>query len=172
MCTPSFMEGTMKTMIPAATADVRKEFGRKVERRMFAPVARHLREDLVEDRMAEGIGMAFEQYLTSVAKGRPMDDALLVRACHVRAIDVGRRLAGSQGARARGDVFDERNYWDGHVELLRLDGQVEDGGEGQGLIGWAEVDGINPARQLASAVDLETWLVGLGAEDRVMLALR
>jgi hypothetical protein len=141
---------------------------------MFAPVARHLREDLVEDRLAEGIGMAFEQYVNSVAEGRPMEDALLVRACHMRAIDLGRRLAGAQGARPRSDVFDERNYAAGRLELLRLDGlrDWDDGEEEQALFGWAEPDAISPARMLASAVDLERWLGKLDPADRMMLALR
>jgi DNA-directed RNA polymerase specialized sigma24 family protein len=162
----------MNTRMTAATADVRRDFAEKVERKIFAPVARHLREDLVEDRLAEGIAMAFQQYVTSVANGRPMPDALLVRACHVRAIDIGRRLGGADGARPKQDVYDERAFKAGHVELLRLDRLVEDGGEAHGSLGWAEVDGSNPARTLASAVDLERWLAGLGPEDRMMLALR
>jgi len=166
------LEDRMNTMMPAATADVRRAFAEKVERKMFAPVVRHLREDLVEDRLAEGVGMAFEQYLRSVAEGRPMPDALLVRACHLRAIDLPRRLAGAQGARPRGDVYDERNYNAGRVELLRLDGLDPDGGAEQALFGWAEPDALSPARMLASAVDLERWLGRLGPEDRMMLALR
>jgi hypothetical protein len=164
----------MNTMTTAATADVRRDFARKVEKKMFAPVARHLREDLVEDRLAEGIGMAFEQYASSVAGGHPMEDALLVRACHMRAIDLGRRLAGAQGARPRSDVFDERNYAAGRLELLRLDGlrDWDDGDAEQALFGWAEPDAISPARMLASAVDLESWLGRLAPEDRLLLALR
>ena len=162
----------MNTTTPAATADVRRAFADKVERQMFAPVARHLREDLVEDRLAEGIGMAFEQYVRSAAKGRRMPDAVLVRACHLRATDLGRRLAGAAGARPIQDVYDERAFNAGHVELLRLDGLLDDGGEEHGLVGWAELDARNPAGKLASAVDLETWLRSLGPQDRMMLALR
>ena len=163
----------MSTMIPAAPAvDVKHLFAAKVRRGIFRPVARHLREDLVEDRLAEGIGMAFEQYMHSVAECRPMPDAVLVRACQLRAIDVGRRLAGTSGARPRSDVYDERNYNDGRVELLRLDGLLDDGDEQQGLVGWAELEAQNPAKKLASAVDLERWLGRLTQEDRMMLALR
>jgi hypothetical protein len=164
----------MNTMMPAATADVRKAFAEKVERKMFAPVARHLRADIAEDRLAEGVGMAFEQYLRSAARGRPMPDALLVQACHLRAIDLPRRLAGADGARPKQDVYDERAYQAGHVELLRLDGlrDWDDGKEEQALFGWAETDVLNPAKMLASAIDLETWLSRLVPEDRMMLALR
>lgn len=41
----------MNTMMLSATADVRREFARKVDK-AFAPVARHPRED----RLAEGLG--------------------------------------------------------------------------------------------------------------------
>src|ERR1019366_4592419 len=75
------MEDRMHTMTPAAPAvDVKHMFAAKVRRGIFRPVARHLREDLVEDRLAEGVGMAFEQYVKSVGEGRSMGDALLVRA--------------------------------------------------------------------------------------------
>jgi hypothetical protein len=152
-----------------AAADVSQAFAEKVRAGIFRPVARHLREDLVEDRMAEGIGMAFEQYINRAAEGRLMPDAVLVRACHVRAIDLGRRLAGADGAQPKKDVYDERAFREGHVELLRLDGLDE--GEGT-FLGFAEPEVPNPARKLASAVDLEKWIRGLGDQDRLMLALR
>jgi hypothetical protein len=163
----------MNTTLPAAPAvDVKHMFAAKVRRGIFRPVARHLREDLVEDRLAEGVGMAFEMYAKSVAQGLPMPEAVLVRACHLRAIDVGRRLAGANGARPKQDVYDERAHQAGHVELLRLDGLLDDGDEEQGLVGWAEVMSSNPSKKIVSAIDLERWLGQLGAEDRMMLALR
>jgi hypothetical protein len=150
--------------------DVGDAFAAKVRAGIFNPVARHLREDLVDDRMAEGIGMAFEQYITRAAEGRLMPDAVLVHACHLRAIDLSRRLAGADGAQPKKDVYDERNFKEGHVELLRLDG-VSDEGDGT-FIGFAEPEVPNPARKLASAVDLDRWVTGLVSEDRLMLALR
>jgi hypothetical protein len=101
----------------------------------------------VEDRLAEGIGMAFEQYVTRAAEGLVMPDAVLVRACHLRAIDLTRRLAAADGAQPKKDVYDERNFKDGHVELLRLEG-VSDEGEGA-FVGFAEPEVPNPARRLA-----------------------
>jgi hypothetical protein len=148
---------------------VSNAFAAKVRAGMFNPVARHLREDLVEDRLAEGIGMAFEQYINRAAEGRLMPDALLVRACHLRAIDLGRRLAGADGAQPKKDVYDDRAFKEGHVELLRLDGLDE--GEGT-FLGFAEPEVPNPARKLVSALDLEKWIDGLGDQDRLMLALR
>jgi hypothetical protein len=150
-------------------ADVSRAFAEKVRAGIFRPIARHLREDLVEDRMAEGIGMAFEQFINRAAEGRLMPDALLVRACHLRATDLSRRLAGAEGAQPKKDVYDERAFKEGHVELLRLDGLDE--GEGM-FLGFAEPEVPNPARKLVSAMDLEKWIRGLGDQDRLMLALR
>ena len=48
-------------MMPAApAADAKQMFADKVRYGIFRPVARHLREDLAEDRSAEGVGIAFE----------------------------------------------------------------------------------------------------------------
>ncbi len=55
----------------AIAVDVKRSFAAKVQRGMFNPVARHLRTDIAEDRLAEGIAMAFELYAKSVAKGEP-----------------------------------------------------------------------------------------------------
>ena len=77
--------------------DVKRSFALKVARGMFNPVARHLRQDIAEDRLAEGIAMTFELYAKNAAEGRVIPDAILVQACHMRAIDLSRRVAGSQG---------------------------------------------------------------------------
>jgi len=90
----------------ALAVDVKREFAAKVARGMFQPVARHLRTDIAEDRLQEGVAMAFELYAKSVAKGEPLPDALLVRACHMRAIDLRRKVAGAAGGHPKRDVFD------------------------------------------------------------------
>jgi hypothetical protein len=154
------------------TADAKHKFEEKYRRGIFAPVARHLREDLVEDRMADAMGLVFQMYAKSVAEGRPMDDAVLVRAVHMRAIDVGRTVAGAGGGQPKRDVYDERNYKNGTVEVLRLDGLLDDGDEEQGLFGRAEVMANNPSKKIVSAIDLERWLLSLDPGDRLMLALR
>jgi DNA-directed RNA polymerase specialized sigma24 family protein len=155
----------------ALAVDVKREFAAKVARGMFSPVARHLRTDIAEDRLAEGIAMAFELYANSVAKGEPLPDALLVHACHLRAIDLSRKVAGAGGGHPKRDVFDPRNYTDGRVELLSLDAGLEDL-EGQSTLGYAEPCIPSPARRYASAVDLESWLSSLPTDDRLLLALR
>ena len=152
--------------------DVSLAFAKKVERGIFQPVARHLRDDLLEDRLAEGVGMAFVQFTRSCARGEPMTDALLVQACHLRAIDLGRRLAGAGGSQPKRDVLDERNYREGRVEVLHLDGLLGDEDDEGHVRGLTEVEMGNPGRWLVSAIDLETWLSRLAAGDRLMLALR
>jgi hypothetical protein len=151
--------------------DVKREFAAKVARGMFQPVARHLRTDIAEDRLAEGIAMTFELYAKSVAEGHPLHDAILVHACHMRAIDLSRRVAGAGGGHPKRDVFDPRNYSDGKLELLSLDAEYEDL-EGQATIGYAEPCVPSPARRFASAMDLESWLSSLASDDRLLLALR
>jgi len=155
----------------AIAVDVKRSFAAKVARGMFQPVARHLRSDIQEDRLAEGIAMAFELYAKSVADGHPVNDAILVHRCHMRAIDLSRRVAGAAGAHPKRDVYDERNYTAGHVELLSLSVGFEDM-EGQATLGFAEPGVPSPARRFASAMDLESWLSSLVTEDRLLLALR
>jgi hypothetical protein len=165
-------EISMNTTIQAATADVRASFEAKVRGGIFQPVARHLREDLVDDRLAEGVGMAFEQSVTRAAGGHIMPDALLVQACHLRAVDLGRRLAGAGGGQPKRDVMDERNYKEDRVEVLHLDGELGDDEDEGFVLALADVDVEYPARWLHSALDLESWLSCLAAGDRLLLALR
>ena len=113
----------------------------------------------------------FELYAKNAAEGRVIPDALLVQACHMRAIDLSRRVAGSQGGQPKRDAYDPRNYHDGKLELLSLDAGCEDM-EGQSSLGFDEPGTPHPARRLASAMDLERWLLSLDAEDRLVLALR
>jgi hypothetical protein len=40
------------------------------------------------------------------------------------------------------------------------------------FLGFAEPEFPNRARKLVSAIDLESWVAGLGDQDRLMLALR
>jgi hypothetical protein len=151
--------------------DVKRSFALKVARGMFQPIARHLRQDIAEDRLAEGIAMTFELYAKNAAEGRVIPDAILVQACHMRAIDLSRRVAGSQGCHPKRDAYDARNYTDGKLELLSLDAGCEDM-EGQSSLGFDEPGTPHPARRLASAMDLERWLGSLDGEDRLVLALR
>jgi hypothetical protein len=127
------------------------------------------REDIRDDRLAQGVGLTFELYLRNADRGVVIDDALLVHACHLRAIDLSRRLAGAAGSQPKKDVLDERNYTEGKIEVfyLGLEAGEDDGGIGHG----ASLT-FNPTNYLLSAMSLQTWLSGLCERDRSLLALR
>jgi hypothetical protein len=144
-------------------------FGNKVAAGIFDPVARHLREDIREDRLADGIGLTFEMYLRYADRGVILDDAILVHACHMRAIDLSRRLAGAAGSQPKKDVLDERNYIDGKIEVFYLGLEP---GEDDGGIGYAAPMVNNPTSHILSALSLEDWLSGLCDRDQALLALR
>jgi hypothetical protein len=55
------------------------------------------------------------------------------------------------------------------VEVWSLDAQIEDV-DGEPWLGFAEPGVPNPAGRYASAMDLESWLGSLDAEDRLALA--
>ena len=162
----------MTTMMPAApTADLKHLFATRSSARSSAPSP----GTCARTWPKIGWPRASAWRSSSTSTARPRGGPCPMRCSSgraIRAIDVGRRLAGAHGARPKQDVYDERSFAAGHVELLRLDGLLDDGGEEQALFGWAQPDMPNPARMLASAVDLERWLTGLGPEDRMMLALR
>jgi len=152
-----------------ALSSPRATFGHKVAAGIFDPVARHLREDIREDRLAEGIGLTFEIYLRYVDRGFVLDDALLVHACHMRAIDLSRRLAGAAGSQPKKDVFDERNYHDGKIEVFYLGIESD---EEDSALGYAAPLTANPTGHILSALSLEDWLSGLCERDQALLALR
>ncbi len=144
-----------------ASCSARDLFAAKVSRGIFRPVARHLRDDLRDDRLAEGVGMTFEMFTRYAERGVHIDDAILVHACHLRAVDLGRHLAHDHSKR---DVLDERNYHEGRVEILHL-------GEDDALA-YAPPMTVNPTRDIVSAISLERWLSSLSSRDRLMLAPR
>ena len=151
------------------SVSARDSFGVKVAAGMFNPVARHLREDIRDDRLADGIGLTFVMFMRYAERGVVIDDALLVHACHMRAIDLSRRVAGAHGAQPKRDVLDERNFHDGKLEVLHLGLEL---GEDDGGVGYAAAMINNPTNNIVSALNLESWLDGLCEEDRLMLALR
>jgi hypothetical protein len=62
-------------LTPAASGADAKDLFEGCTGASFNPIAR----DLVEDRLAEGVGVAFDQYILSTAKGRPMDESIMRR---------------------------------------------------------------------------------------------
>lgn len=161
------MRASMESRMHEASSSARDLFAAKVACGIFRPVARHLREDLREDRLAEGIGLTFEVYQRYAERGVFIDDALLVHACRLRAIDLGRHVA--HGAQSKRDVLDERNYHEGKVEVLHLGLEP---GEDDGWIGFAPQLNTNPTSHIVSAISLERWLSSLPPRDRLILSLR
>lgn len=140
-------------------------FADKVSRGIFNPVARHLREDLRDDRLAEGVAQVYEMFARKAERGIEVSDAILVHACHLRAGDLGRHLA--RGTHSKRDALDERNYTGGHVEVLHLGLDGDDAS-----LGYAAPLTNNPTTNILSALSLERWLSELSPRDRLMLALR
>jgi hypothetical protein len=162
-------------------ADIRRTFEDKIKAGMFRHVERHLHEDIREERMQEALGLTWRLYADRAQRGEILDDALLVHACKLKAIDLSRHVVECDYQPLR-DVLDLRNYLAGRVEVLRLGDPHEEEDEGEGhrfekgdklvSIGFAELRCINPARNIHSAIDLTAWLAELPAEDRHMLELR
>jgi hypothetical protein len=157
----------------------RAKYEEKVRRGIFKPVARLLHVD-VEDRMQEGQGMGYEQYLAKAQKdGTWMEDALCVHVVKRRATDFARHLVRGGGQKKR-DAMDVRNYLQGRTEVLDIDGLVDEEGGFQREgdrdlcleVGLAEKTSRNPVGRLNSALDLESWLSSLEPQDRQLLSLR
>jgi len=141
-------------------------------------VARHIATD-VEDRLQDAVAQTYEMYRRYIlARGKVLDDGILVHSCRQRATDLGRRFVKDDG-QPRRDALHPANYRDGRVvEVLRLDGLVDDDGDfppehANGVvIGLAEKLAADPSRKMISASDLERWLASLSVEDQAILALR
>lgn len=156
---------------------VRQQVADLYRRGGFKPLARYLPEEHREDRISEAVALTFNMALRYAARGRRLDDALLVHHAKLRVTDHSRHLVSSHG---RGvDALNQRNYVTGKLEILHLDGVVDaDGGadtatEGdQQLVGLAVRRNGDPAEHLASAFDLQTWLSALEERDLRLLELR
>jgi hypothetical protein len=158
-------------------AEINAAFSEKVQRGMFAPIARFLTNaDTAEDRMQEALALTWEMYKDRILnRGLVLDDGILVHACRQRAVALDRTLVRSGGTRRLEDAMDPRAYQRGRVEVLRLDAWVEDDSVDEGhphQLGLAEEFCSSPERKLNSAIDLEDWLDGLSARDYSLLAGR
>ena len=138
----------------------RAAFDEKVRAGIFNPVARHLHDEIREDRLAEGIASAWRIYRTHDGD---VDSALLVHHARLRACDVSRQIAGGY---SKTDVLDARHT--GKVEVVHLDGDHLDGDD----IGLARALSSDPTHRIFGAISLRRWLEGLPEEDCRMLELR
>lgn len=159
--------------------ELRSSFNDKVKRGIFSPVARHITNLTdAEDWLQEAVCMTFEMAARYAERGQVLNDAILVHSCRLRAVDLGRRFVRDD-AQPRRDVMHPMNYTQGKIEVLRLDGMVDDDGdfvaqdEGEALVpGLATALQVNPLRDIISAVDLEVWIASLPESDQQLLAMR
>jgi hypothetical protein len=126
--------------------------------------------------MAEAVGQVWAMAARRAELGIKMDNALLVHAVKLRAIDHRRQLP--RGGQPRRDVLHLANFIDGKVVVHRLDGLLDEDGDytadGDTALqsAWLAATAADPAETLASAVDLRDWVDGLAYEDRELLAAR
>jgi hypothetical protein len=158
--------------------EIRRTFEQKVKRGMFRSVERHLPDICREERMAEGLALTFELFRKKALDGELLDDALLVHACRLRAIDCTRCLVRQEGCERGRDVLELRNFWAGKVEVLHLDGVLgedeERPGDGDPQVAAAALNAVssNPTARIISAISLAEWLEQLEGGDVKLLALR
>lgn len=155
---------------------VNQQFDRLVRQGAFRPILRFITGADADDRLQEGISQTFELALRKAARGEQMDDPLVVYATRLRATDIRRRFV--KGGQPRRDALCHANFVDGRVQVLHIDGldHESDGWPRDGDPGlqaaWSAAVAVDPAEQLAAAIDLGAWLSGLEAADRELLAGR
>jgi DNA-directed RNA polymerase specialized sigma24 family protein len=155
---------------------LQQQFSTLVERGAFESVRRHLTPIDQDDRMAEAIGQVWAMAARKAELGIKLDNALLVHAVKLRAIDHRRQLP--RGGQPRRDALHLANFIDGKVVVHRLDGLLDEDGEytGEGdtelQSAWLAASSADPATALASALDLRDWMARLPEEDQQLLTAR
>ncbi len=160
---------------PIDENQLRRHFDALVRRGAFKPILRFLPVEVGEERLQDTVAQTWAAYRHyALDKGKLLPDAILVHYAKLRATDANRHFVGG---RHRDCPLDWRNFRDGKVRILHLDGIPHDDDElpeegDLALIGLAVAMSASPVRKLDSALDLERWLDGLDEEDREMLASR
>ena len=152
------------------------QFTTLMERGAFEPIRRFMTPVDQDDRLAEGIAMTWALAARKAELGIKLDNALLVHAVKLRAIDHRRQLP--RGGQPRRDVLHLANFIDGRVIVHRLDGLLDENheftreGDTELQSAWLAATSADPADQLASAIDLKGWLAGLDDADRLAVEAR
>lgn len=155
---------------------LKQQFTALVAGGAFERVRRNLTVVEQDDRLAEAVGQTWAMAARKAALGIKMDNALLVHAVKLRAIDHRRQLP--RGGQPRRDVLHFANFIDGKVVVHRLDGLLDEDGdftsEGDTELqsAWLAATSADPATALASAMDLHDWVAGLPPADRKLLEVR
>jgi hypothetical protein len=153
-----------------------EQFTNLIERGAFDRLRRYVTTNDQDDRLAEAIGQVWAMASRKAALGIRMDNALVVHAVKLRAIDHRRHLA--RGGQPRRDALHFSNFVDGKVEIHRIDGLLDDDGnftrecDNVLQVAWLAATSLDPADQLASAIDIDAWLASLDDADRELLAGR
>jgi hypothetical protein len=153
-----------------------EQFTNLIEQGAFDRLRRYVTSTDQDDRMAEAIGQTWAMAARKAELGIKMDNALIVHAVKLRAIDHRRQLP--RGGQPRRDALHFSNFVDGKVEIHRIDGLLDDDGnftrECDNLlqVAWLAATSLDPADQLASAIDIDAWLTSLDDADRELLAGR
>lgn len=157
-------------------AHVQQQFSALMQKRAFEPIRRFLTGADADDRLAEGIAMTYETALRKAQQGVKMDDALIVYAARLRAVEIRREFV--KGRQPRRDALHRANYTDGRTEVLHLDGFEDetDGWLREGDVGlqvaWSAALTHDPTEKIVSALDLCAWVADLDDGDRALLAGR
>jgi hypothetical protein len=155
---------------------VQQQFSSLMQKGAFEPIRRFLTGADADDRLAEGIAMVYETAVRKAAQGVAMDDALVVYAARLRAIEIRREFV--KGRQPRRDALHRANYTDGRTEVFHIDGFEDESGawprEGDvGLqVAWSSALTHDPAAEILSALDLDGWLNTLATADQALLADR
>ncbi len=155
---------------------LKEQFTRLMAKGAFDALRRHLSPIDADDRLAEAVGMVWALALRKAVAGIRLDDALVVHAVKLRAQDLRRQLP--RGGQARRDVMHRSNYVDGKVEVLHLDGLMDEDGdfaneEDRAVhLAISHRTSRDPAPFLDSAIDLGAWLTQLVSANRELLAGR
>lgn len=155
---------------------VNEQFDRLMRRGAFNPILRFVTGADAEDRLAEGVAQTFELAQRKAARGELMDDALVVYAARLRALDIRRQFV--KGGQPRRDALHRANYTDRRTEIFHIDGFEDetDGWPREGDVGlqvaWAAALTLDPSEKIHSALDLGAWLTTINDTDRALLADR
>lgn len=156
--------------------ELHEQFTNLIERGAFDRLRRYVTTTDQDDRMAEAIGQVWAMASRKAELGIRMDNALVVHAVKLRAIDHRRQLA--RGGQPRRDALHFSNFVDGRVEIHRIDGLLDEDGhftkecDNALQVAWLAATSLDPADQLASAIDIDAWLTSLDGADRELLAGR
>jgi hypothetical protein len=153
--------------------EINTAFEEKVKRGIFKPVHRRLSNaPTVEDRMQDALALTWAMFKRYAQRGRVLDDAILVLKCRYCACDLARQFVPADGSWRNQDVMDVRAFRDGRVQVLRIDGVVDDQnveGDRALQVGLAEEMAASPERKMNSALDLESWIGELTFRDRAIM---